>query len=158
MPRVDQVLDAYRNNRPIEQRLTAVQIAVAEAAAELAWLRERQDDYKGDDLLEEARAITRRIRGLRRLVEVDVAEHRAGPPEGIDPASPAGQQVLQLLYDRIVGVAQDVLPVHADELVERFSQALADDPGIPWSPSLPPASPPTPPPEEPPEPPPIAAA
>lgn len=146
MPVVDHVLRAYSGNYPIEERLRVVQLAIAEAAAELSWLRAQQDDYKADELLGEARAITRRIRGLRRLVEVDVAEHRAERPAGIDPASPEGSVVLQMFCDRIVGIAHDVLVADvAAELERRFAAAVAADPDIPWPPAEPP-------PAEPPEP------
>lgn len=144
-PERDPVVVAYQSGMPIADRLRAVQIAIAEGAAELAWLRAHSEDYTDEDLLEEARAITRRIRGLRRLVEVDVAEHRSLAPSGIDPASPEDRQVLGLLLDRILGVVDEVLPdATADELEHRLVAALAADPQIPW--------PPQPPPDEPPEP------
>jgi len=102
----------------------------------------------GEDLLEAARTVTRRVRALRRLAELDLAHHRASEPEGVDPGSPEGQVVLQMFYDRIMGVAHEVLPGDAaDELERRFAAAVAADPDIPW-----------PPPDEPPEPEPGAAA
>lgn len=140
----DPVVIAYRERLPIQERLRVVQTSIAESAAELAWLRERPEGSEPEDLLEEARSISRRIRNLKKLVELDLAVHRADLlAHEIAPGSPEGQRALQLFYDRIVGVVEELL--HSDvaaELVERFSAALTDDNEIPW--------PPTPPPDEPP--------
>lgn len=129
---IDPVVAAYLDRLPLVDRLGAIQVEQARTAAELSWMRLHAADY-GEDLLEAARAVSRRVRALRRLAELDLAHHRATEPEGIDLGSPEGQQALCLLFDRIVGVAADVLPGDvADALVERFTAALAADPDIPW--------------------------
>lgn len=113
--------------------LKVIQIEMAKAAAELRFLDEHRDEYEGDELLDRGRAITRQVRALRRLAELECTRLRrfGRPPLRLD--DPMVRRALGMLVERIVGVGHDVLPeAKADELEMKFRERLAAEPGVPW--------------------------
>lgn len=113
--------------------LRVIQQEMAKAAAELAWLDDNRDEYEPDELLERGRAVTRQVRALRRLAELECSRIRrfGRPPLRLD--DPMVRRALGLLVERIVGVGHEVLPESkADELETKFRERLAAEPGVPW--------------------------
>ena len=110
--------------------LQLVQHRLARAAAELDFMAQHPEDFP----LEDARHVTRRVRALKRFSELIVAELRAAGPRGPGPESALGRQVVAMLADRVVQVAEDVLPKElARQLAVGLREAWAADPNIPWS-------------------------
>ena len=113
--------------------LKVIQVEMAKAAAELAWLDEHRDEFEGDELLERGRSITRHVRAMKRLAELECTTLRrfGRPPLRLD--DPMVRQALGLLVERIVEVGHEVLPENrADELEARFRERLAPEPDVPW--------------------------
>lgn len=121
------VVASSRSDDPRELLLVVRQL-LAVAAAELGWLAR----HPSPTAIERARAVTRRVRVLRRFTEVLRAE-RLMQPQGLSPESVDGRHVIALLVERVVGVAHEVMPAHtAAALSERLRDVVARDPGIPW--------------------------
>lgn len=130
----DPVVQAYRPEAHVGVvgRLRAVQIAIAEAAADLSWLREHPELH--DDLLESGRAVSRRVRALKKLAEADLHElHTIWPGDESDPRSPEAYRAVRMLHERIMSVARDVLsPDRAEALETGLDARLRAEPAIPW--------------------------
>jgi hypothetical protein len=114
--------------------LRAVQLQMARAAAELGFLDEHRHEFEDHELLERGRAVTRNVRAMKRLAELELLRIRRFGTQPTDlHADPQVHRVLDLLLDRILEVAQDVLPeAKADELDARFRVVLEADPAVPW--------------------------
>ncbi len=113
--------------------LRVIQQEMAKAAAELRFLDENRDEYEPDELLERGRSITRQVRALRRLAELECTRIRrfGRPPLRLD--DPMVRRALGLLVERIVEVGHEVLPENtADEIEMRFRERLAAEPDVPW--------------------------
>jgi hypothetical protein len=113
--------------------LRVIQIEMAKAAAELRFLDDHRDEFEADELLERGRAITRQVRALRRLVELECSRIRrfGRPPLRLD--DPMVRRAFGLLVERIVEVGHEVLPEgKADELEVKFRERLAAEPQVPW--------------------------
>lgn len=113
--------------------LKVIQVEMAKAAAELRFLDEHRDDFDADELLERGRAITRQVRALRRLAELECTRIRrfGRPPLRLD--DPMVRRALGMLVERIVEVGHEVLPeTKADELELRVRERLAAEPDVPW--------------------------
>lgn len=114
----------------VVSRLRVIQIAMARNAALLAFMAEHPEHY---DTLEDGRAVSRHVRALKSLAELELRDLRLGGQAGPAPDSPVMKEVLSLLVDRISQVAHDVLPAEtADELESGFRHALEADPQVPW--------------------------
>lgn len=96
---------ALADGRPLQDRLRAVQLVYAGAAATLAWMAE----HPGPSSLEEGRAISRKLRGLRKYVEVELRERRELGHADLDLSSPAVAEVVGLLLDTFEAAASAVL-------------------------------------------------
>lgn len=113
--------------------LRVIQVEMSKAAAELRFLDDHRDEFEADELLERGRDITRQVRALRRLAELECTRIRrfGRPPLRLD--DPMVRRVLGLLVDRIVEVGHEVLPeTKADELETKFRERLAAEPDVPW--------------------------
>ncbi len=113
-------------------RLRACQLGLARLYAELRWLEENPNEV--DDLVEAGRAISRRIRAIKRLVELELREHRLrGHDPDVDLHSPLARQVIALLVDTLINVTRNVVSADdADKIVEVFESRVKADPEIPW--------------------------
>lgn len=113
-------------------RLRACQLGLARLYAELRWLEENPNEV--DDLVEAGRAISRRIRAIKRLVELELREHRLrGHDPDVDLHSPLARQVIALLVDTLINVTRNVVIADdADKIVEVFESRVKADPEIPW--------------------------
>jgi hypothetical protein len=105
-PSTSDLEQAFSDGRPLVERLRAVEVQYARAAATLAWLAQHPDRCS----LEDGRAISRRLRGLRKLVEVELRERKQPGPPDIDLHSPAVEQVVGLLLRTFEEAASAVLP------------------------------------------------
>jgi hypothetical protein len=76
------------------------------AAATLAWMAE----HPGPSSLEEGRAISRRLRGLKKYFEVELRERRELGHADLDLSSRAVAEVVELLLDTFEAAAFAVLP------------------------------------------------
>jgi hypothetical protein len=83
-----------------------VQLEYARAAATLAWMAE----HPGPSSLEQGRAISRRLRGLKKYVEVELRERRELGHADLDLSSPAVAEVVGLLLSTFERAASAVLP------------------------------------------------
>lgn len=113
-------------------RLRACQVGLARLYGELRWLEEHPDDV--DDLLETGRSISRRIRALKRLTELELRQRRleGGTPE-VDFNSPLVRQVVALFMDTLANVTRDVVSADdADDIITMFESRVKTDPEIPW--------------------------
>jgi hypothetical protein len=106
---------ALRSNSSYRDRLRAIQAEIARSAAILEWLAA----HPGRGRLDEARAVSRKVRALRKLLEVERQEHRHLPPQEIDLGSHEVEQVVQLLIQTFEDASEAVLPGDvADELMD----------------------------------------
>ncbi len=120
----------YRKSSDVVARLRVIQVALARDAALLAFMSEHPDHY---DTLEDGRAVSRHVRALKVLAELELRDLRLGGRPGPGPGSPEMRQVLSLLVDKIIQVAHDVLGTDtATQLERRFHHALDADPHVPW--------------------------
>lgn len=114
----------------VVSRLRVIQVALARDAALLAFMSKHPEHY---DTLKDGRAVSRHVRTLKTLAELELRDLRSGAQPGPGPASPVMKEVLSLLVDKIVQVAHDVLPAAtANELDDRFRNALETDSNVPW--------------------------
>lgn len=114
--------------------LKLIQQQMAHAAAELGFLDHHRDEFEPEDLLRRGRDITRQVRALRRFADLEVARLRHFGPPAMKLDDPMIRRTLDLLVERIVQVAYDVLPeTKADELDVRLKEAVAADPQLPWA-------------------------
>lgn len=129
----DPVVTAYSDpHSTTVDRLRPCQAGLARLYGELRWLEEHPDDV--DDLLEAGRAISRRMRALKRLTELELREHRleGGPPE-VDFNSPIVREVVALFVDTLINVTRDMIAEDdADDIVEMFKSKVEADDQIPW--------------------------
>ena len=129
----DPVVTAYTHegNSTVE-RLRACQHALAVEYASLRWLEEHPDGV--DDLLETGRAVSRRVRALKRLVELELREHRLqGDAPELDLHGPIACQVISLLVTTLINVTTDVVGADdATDVVNKFKSAVEGNPEIPW--------------------------
>jgi hypothetical protein len=127
----DPILMAIRSGTDLVGRLEAAAEVVAVSYARLRFL----ELYSGsvDDLLEEGRSITRRIRAVRKYVDVELRQQKHVATEQVDLGSPAVRQILGMLVDQIAEVATEMLPPDvAAKVVETFKVRAAADVTIPW--------------------------
>ncbi len=111
---------ALQSHLSYRDRLRAIQAEIARSAALLGWLGQ----HPGRGALEQARAVSRRVRGFRKLLEVERQEHRHLPPQEIDLRSPEVEQVVQLLIQTFEDAA-GVLPEDAaSELIDKTRHRL----------------------------------
>lgn len=132
-PGHDPVVVAYSDpNSTTTDRLRACQMGLARQYATLRWLEEHPNDL--DDLVEAGRAISRRMRALKRLTEIELKEHRleGGSPD-VDLHGPVARQVVALLVDKLANVTTDVISADdADKIVSMFEGRIEADPDVPW--------------------------
>lgn len=89
------LVKAIESRRPLEDRLRAVELEFARAAATLDWLAA----HPCARTLEDGRAISRRLRGLRKYLEIELRERRElGRPE-LDLKSDTVERVVELLLE-----------------------------------------------------------
>ena len=107
---------AVTGRRPLQDRLRAAQLDLARSAATLAWMAENP----GPDALEQGRAISRHMRAIRKLIELELRERKdLGRPE-VDLRSEGVEEIVGLLIDTFERVSQQVLPKDdADEIMRR---------------------------------------
>jgi len=132
-PSTDPVLDAFSSqDSTTTDRLRACQMGLARLYGELRWLEENPG--RVDDILEEGRAISRRIRALKRLVELELREHRlAGGAQEVDLHGPLARQVIALLVTKLAAVTNDVVSADdAQKIVKMFEGAIESNDDIPW--------------------------
>ena len=93
---VDPIVAAYKTDDVgVVDRLRACQLAIAIEQARLEWLEENPDAV--DDLLEAGRSVSRRIRAIKKLVELELDVQRLrGDPEP-DIRSPVAKKVYSAL-------------------------------------------------------------
>jgi hypothetical protein len=107
-------------------------MGLARLYGELVWLEEHPHEV--DDLLEEGRAISRRVRALKRLTEIELKEHRleGGSPD-VDLHGPLARQVIALLVTKLTAVTNDVVSADdAKRIIEMFESAIEADADVPW--------------------------
>jgi hypothetical protein len=97
--------DALSSGLPLNERLRCVQLSYARAAAALAWMAE----HPGPSSLEEGRAISRKLRGLRKYVEIELRERKELGHADLDLSSTAVAEVVELLLGTFEAAAS-VLP------------------------------------------------
>ncbi len=83
-----------------------MQFEYARAAATLGWMAENPSS----STLQDGRAISRRLRGLRKYVEVELRERRELGHADLDLSSPAVAEVVGLLLSTFERAAAAVLP------------------------------------------------
>lgn len=113
--------------------LKVIQVEMAKAAAELRFLDDHRHEFDGEDLLRRGRDITRQVRALRWLAELECTQVRrfGRPPLRLN--DPMVRRALGMLVERIVEVGHEVLPESkADELELRVRERLAAEPDVPW--------------------------
>lgn len=131
-PPDDPIVGAYSSmGTTTMDRLRACQAALARDYARLRWLEAHPSQV--DDVLEAGRSVSRRVRAIRKLVELELHEHRLrGEPE-LDVRGPLVTRVVALLMDSINGVTQEMVPPgDARLIIDRFTTAINDNPEIPW--------------------------
>lgn len=97
---------AVTERRPLQDRLHAAQVDLARCAATLGWMAENP----GPDSLKQGRAISRHMRGIRKLIEIELRERKTFGRPDVDLRSQAVEQVVELLLGKFADVLQDVLP------------------------------------------------
>jgi hypothetical protein len=112
--------------------LRVIQVELALAAAELAWLDDHRCDFEDDDLLARGRAITRQVRALRRLADLEVSRvRRFGRPD-VRLDDPRVVRLMGLLLERVIDIGSDVLPAeNAERFETTLRQRLAAEPLVP---------------------------
>jgi hypothetical protein len=112
-------------------RLRACQLGVARLYAQLRWLQGNPE--KVDDVLESGRAISRHVRAIKKLVELELHQHRLrGQPE-IDVRGKLAKRVISLLVQEIIGVTREMVPPgDARVIIDNFEAAIEANPEIPW--------------------------
>lgn len=113
-------------------RLRACQLGLARLYGELRWLEENPSQV--DDLVEAGRAISRRMRALKRLVELELRQHRLeGHEPQIDLHDPLVKEVVALFVDTLINVTRNMIAEDdADRIVEMFTSKVEAVPDIPW--------------------------
>jgi hypothetical protein len=114
--------------------LRVVQHEIARASAELGFLDLRRAEFEGDELLERGRAITRQVRAMKRLAELELLRLRRFGMQPTDlHGDPQVHRVLDLLVQRICDLSEEVLPqAKASELNTKLRRVLEADPAVPW--------------------------
>lgn len=114
------------------ERLRLIQVAMARCAAELAFQTERPQHFEQP---EAGRAVSRRVRALKRIAEVELAEARSCGPRSSQVDHPDTAKLLDFFFQRVVGIFHEALPEnYATSMEYGLRKALEEDPAIPWSP------------------------
>lgn len=111
------------------ERLRVIKEAMCRAAAELEFQRLHPEAFEQP---EAGRAVTRRVRALKKLKEVELSELRAfGPRDEVDPS--VAERLIRVLHHRVVEVIHEALPEHMAAAVEAgLRRELEADERIPW--------------------------
>lgn len=128
----DPLVAAYRrgSGADLVGRLRAAQEVVAVCYGKLRHMETHPEKY--DDLTESGRAISRRIRATKRLVELELRQARHASTEQVDIGSPKIRQVLDLLVQEIERVTIEMIPADtAAVVIARFRAKVAADEAIP---------------------------
>jgi hypothetical protein len=129
---VDPIVAAYTaDDVGVVDRLRACQVAIAIEHARLQWLEENPDAV--DDLLEAGRAISRRVRAIKKIVELELDVQRLrGDPEP-DIRSPIAKKVYAALVDQLEEVTRDMVAEDtANNIFNLFKAKVEAHPDIPW--------------------------
>jgi len=127
----DPIVVAIREGADLQGRLRACQVVIAEQAAILKWLELNPNSV--DDLLETGRAISRRVRAVKGLVELELRQQRHASTEQIDLTSPEIRRVFDLLVDTIEAVTNEMVPTDtATEVIAEFRSKVEANRDIPW--------------------------
>ena len=127
----DPVVQAIRGGEDLVGRLRACQEVIAIQAALLRWLELHPSSVV--DLLETGRAISRRVRAVRQLVELELRQQQHASTEQVDLSSAAVKQVLALLVLEIEDLTTEMLPTDtAAEVIALFRNKVAANSDIPW--------------------------
>ena len=132
-PGHDPVVAAYTDSASARvDRLRACQMGLARLYVQLRRLEEHPDDE--DNLVEAGRAISRRVRAIKRLTELELREHRLnGREPDLDLRGPLARKIISLLVDTLVNVTNEMVSADdADEVVSKFKIAIEADTNIPW--------------------------
>ena len=116
-------------------RLRLIEIAMARCAAELAFQNQHPEYFEQP---EAGRAVSRRVRALKRIAEVELAEARSCGPRHSQIDHPDTAKLLDALFHRVVGIFHEALPAnYATAMEDGLKKALEEDPEIPWLPTPP---------------------
>lgn len=122
------VVAVRERQEPVEV-LRVVQNQLARASAQLEFMALHAEHFS----VEDARAVTRRARGLRRFAELVIAEQRVIGTGGLDPDSALGRLVFEMLVGRVAKVANDVLDDGtAAQLMTRIQTEVETEPDLRW--------------------------